>query len=103
MQYIEQLQALNNIKALPGPIQTDASRAYGKAFQTMMIATVPFVAVGFLISLTAQEADLGRRKGEKNTDKKEESKVDAAEEANVQNSDTSSLAPGPNEKAIQAD
>ena len=31
----------------------------------MMIATTPFVAVGFLFSLTAEEADLGRRSGGK--------------------------------------
>ncbi len=38
----------------------------------MMIATVPFVAVGFLFSLTAEEASLGRKTGKKETPKDEE-------------------------------
>ncbi|OBZ74403.1 putative MFS-type transporter C16A3.17c [Grifola frondosa] len=61
-QYIGQLKAVSNIKALPLQIQHLASTSYGKAFGTMMIATTPLVAVGYLFSLTAQEADLGPRK-----------------------------------------
>ena len=38
----------------------------------MMIATVPFVAVGLLFSLTAEEADLGRKKGKKDAPQDEE-------------------------------
>lgn len=44
----------------------------------MMIATVPFVAVGFLFSLTAEEADLGRRLGGKEGPK---SDIEAGETA----------------------
>ncbi|RDX54509.1 MFS general substrate transporter [Lentinus brumalis] len=62
-QYLPQLQALSGIRSLPEHIQMLASQSYGKAFGTMMIATVPFVAVGFLISLTAEEADLDRKSG----------------------------------------
>ncbi|TFK86417.1 MFS general substrate transporter [Polyporus arcularius HHB13444] len=62
-QYLPQLQALSGIRSLPEHIQMLASQSYGKAFGTMMIATVPFVAVGFWISLTAEEADLDRKSG----------------------------------------
>ena len=67
-QYLPQLKALTGIRSLPPHIQTLASQSYGKAFEMMMVATVPFVAVGFLISLTAEEADLGRKAGKKNED-----------------------------------
>ena len=59
----------------------------------MMIATVPFVAVGFLFSLTAQEADLGRRSGgKKNKKAKDEETADGA---NPDQSVTSSSPPTP--------
>ena len=64
-QYMDQLKALSGLHSLPAPIAADASRAYGKAFSTMMIATTPFVAVGLLFSLTAEPADLGRKAGKK--------------------------------------
>ena len=64
-QYLPQLKALTGIRSLPPHTQTLASQSYGKAFEMMMVATVPFVAVGFFISLTAEEADLGRKAGKK--------------------------------------
>ncbi|KAH9920002.1 MFS general substrate transporter [Epithele typhae] len=70
--YIDQLQAVSNIQSLPLDVRTKASQSYGKAFETMMIATLPFVIVGFLFSLTAEEADLGRRSGGKKKDEDEE-------------------------------
>ncbi|TBU38631.1 MFS general substrate transporter [Dichomitus squalens] len=63
--YMDQLKALSGLHSLPPAIAADASRAYGKAFGTMMIATTPFVAVGLLFSLTAEPADLGRKSGKK--------------------------------------
>ncbi|RDX54495.1 MFS general substrate transporter [Lentinus brumalis] len=70
--YLPQLKALSGLHSLPGPIQALAAQSYGKGFSTMMIATVPFVAVGFLFSLTAEEASLGRKTGKKETPKDEE-------------------------------
>ncbi|PIL27512.1 MFS general substrate transporter [Ganoderma sinense ZZ0214-1] len=70
--YVDQLKALSDLRSLPPDIQELASRSYGKAFSTMMIATTPFVAVGLLFSLTAEPADLDRKSG---AEKPEEDEV----------------------------